>query len=251
MILVKYEFIILSVFTAGFFFMKERTKLMWYFFILAFATIFIYSVIPYKTPWNIINMTFPIIIASAFFLNSYYLSLKRKISRGFMAFGSAAIAIIPLYQTIDINYFNYEKPEGKYSLIYVQTSSHINTILNHLDTLTHKGSVSREPASKTKKDLKIQIVMNSYWPLPWYFAKYKSVGYFGRIIDKPDGDVIMANISQRQKLEIKLRDRYIVHEYRLRHGKEKILMYVKADLVNEANKEEFQAFKAFYPLGTE
>lgn len=114
-----------------------------------FVTFFVYSFIPYKTPWLIVNMTAPLAVLAGFGL----LEIFEKRGK-FIALVILALSLIYL------GYFswlvNFSEPwQTSNDFAYVHTSGEVLKLVDAVE----------------KTEGKILIVFNesSYWPLPFYF----------------------------------------------------------------------------------
>ena len=81
---------------------------------------------------------------------------------------------IPGYQTIDLNFFNYDNDDGYYVYVYAHTRRDLLKLVDEINRIaqrTHQGGQTG-----------ITIVSPDYWPLPWYLRDYTRVGYHGRMV---------------------------------------------------------------------
>lgn len=106
-----------------------------------------------------------------------------------------------------LNFSNYD--DERYELVYVQTK---RDIYNLLDTL---GQVS---AAAGSKDITINVLAQSYWPLPWYLRGYKNARFWGRVIDDPASPIILVDTEGEKGLKEKLRGSYETKLFVLRPG---------------------------------
>jgi len=136
---------------------------------------------------------------------------------------------IPGYQTIDLNFINYDNDNGYYVYVYAHTRRETLKLVDEIDRIaqrTHQGGQTG-----------ITIVSPDYWPFPWYLRDYTRVGYHGRIVTSNE-PIIIASQGQAGEVEATYGDRYQkVHSglntegsFALRPGVE-LLLYTRRELL--------------------
>lgn len=150
-----------------------------YLAIWSLTTYVIYSFIPYKTPWLVINITAPLSL-----LLGYFVSIAIGSNSERVRFSGWLILIISiaigLTKTLEFNFktvasYNvpYAKPYGSGNpFSYVHTSDGMVELVSDIDNY-----------SKTHANSRVLVGVNQYWPLPFYLKGRKSVGYIKT--DKP------------------------------------------------------------------
>ncbi len=137
--------------------------------------------------------------------------------------------LIPGYQTVDLNFLNYDNDDRYYVYVYAHTRRETHKLLDHIKQLaqrTHQGS-----------QMGITIVAPEYWPMPWYLRDYTRVGYYGRISPSTE-PVIIASAGQEAEVSATYGDRYkLIHSgfnatgsFPLRPGVD-LLLYARRELV--------------------
>lgn len=231
----------------------------------AFGLMAAYSLIAYKTPWLSLSFIVPLALSSGVAIDWVYQSLANwKLSpraRWYVVAGVLLVAIGPLpglartlaeassdlesgkdfsntkihgktfipgYQTIDLNFFNYDNDNQYYVYVYAHSRREMLKLVDEIDQLaqrTHQGA-----------DTGITIVSPDYWPLPWYLRDYKRVGYHGRMTASTE-PIIIARQDQAAEVEATFGDRYYKVQsgfntagtFALRPGVE-LLLYTKREL---------------------
>jgi len=154
----------------------------------AFGLLAAYSLIPYKTPWLILSFLIPLALASGYAVQSIY-----ELERGQMRF-TGVVLILALsfaaYQSIDLNFINYDNDDNSYVYVYAHTTRGLLDLVKQVDTIAKEEDGARSG---------ITIVSPDYWPLPWYFRNYTRVGYFGRLAQTTEPIIIA---SEAQKADI-------------------------------------------------
>ena len=219
----------------------------------AFGLVAAYSLIAYKTPWLTLNFILPLALISGFAIQWFYEELGKwqvsKSTRWYILAGILLVAtgplpglvqtveqkeihrktFIPGYQTIDLNFVNYDNDNRYYVYVYAHTRRATLKLVDEINRLaqrTHQGT-----------ETGITIVAGDYWPLPWYLRDYKRVGYFGRI-NPSNEPIIIAKQDQTAEVQATFGDRYqLVHSglntagsFPLRPGVD-LLLYTRRELV--------------------
>jgi uncharacterized protein (TIGR03663 family) len=204
----------------------------------AFGLIAAYSLIAYKTPWLALNFILPLALTSGVAFKWFYQTLAKghvsKSARWYALAGILLIAIGPLpgltrvfnevaysatgdsfkglastdvhwktfipgYQTIDLNFINYDNDNRYYVYVYAHTRRDTLKLVDEINKIaerTHQGS-----------ETGVTIVSPDYWPLPWYLRDYKRVGYHGRMTTSNES-IIIARQDQAEEVQTTFGDRY-------------------------------------------
>jgi uncharacterized protein (TIGR03663 family) len=156
---------------------------------IAFFTVIlitIFSMIPYKTPWNLLGFMPGLAILSAFAIIELH-AIWPKNKTGYIFVSLIIFGLMHLlWQSILLNYRYPASPANPY--VYAHPT---------LDVFTIKETVEQVVSSHPEgHDLHIQVIApdNDYWPLPWYFRCYNRVGWWGHIPDEelPASVIILA-----------------------------------------------------------
>lgn len=205
----------------------------------AFGLIAAYSLIAYKTPWLALNFLLPLALCSGFALESFYREfVRREFVRRTRWLALAAILLlaigplaglarifdqvaspdpwpgllsalkqaeihgktfIPGYQTIDLNFINYDNDNRYYVYVYAHTRRETLKLVDEINLIaqrSHQGAATG-----------LTIVSPDYWPLPWYLRDYNRIGYYGRITPSNE-PMILASSSQAEEVQTTYGDRY-------------------------------------------
>lgn len=141
-------------------------------FILFFTVItaVIYSLIPYKTPWNLLPFYFGLVLLAGngvgLLLRMSRFRLVRIFILGALAPGFINLAI----QAYRADFRLHSDPANPY--VYAQTSPDLLKLVGAVE-----AAAVRAPE---KRDLLIEVIAppDETWPLPWYFRKFGRVGYW-------------------------------------------------------------------------
>jgi len=189
----------------------------------AFGLIAAYSLVPYKTPWLVLNFLLPLALISGYAVQRFY-----ELERGQLRLPLVIIVVaslIGLYQMVDLNFVNYDNDNTYYVYAYAHTKRGTNRLVEEIDRIANQQG----QGGKTG----ITIVSREYWPLPWYLRNYSRVGYFGHMTTSTE-PIIIASEDQRAEMQANFGSAY--HEvpsnesggaYSLRPGVN-LLLYVKS-----------------------
>ena len=179
-----------------------------------------FTIIPYKTPWCILPILWPFYLilgaTVAAFLNRWKVLLLG---------GCAALLSASLGRAIWLNFFHYA--DHKIPYVYVQTDPEIGILTDPL-------------LQTAKKDpryyhLRGQLVLDSYYPLPWMLGDFPQVGYYK--MDEPptayDGDFIVCEGKNAETIEKGLKGAYYKRSFLLRDAQEKCVVYLREEPLKE------------------
>jgi hypothetical protein len=106
--------------------------------------------------------------------------------------------MVSAYQTIDLNFINYDNDHAYYVYVYAHTRR---------GTLDLVRNIEQIAAEHDGPSTGITIVSPDYWPLPWYLRDFKSVAYFGRMAPSTE-PLIIANEKQKAEVEANFGELY-------------------------------------------
>lgn len=203
----------------------------------AFGLLAAYSLIAYKTPWLALNFILPLALTAGVTFEWIYDQLRNwEVARSGRWLVLAAILLIaigplagltrifdeaignpkglgaamsetplhwhtfiPGFQTIDLNFINYDNDNRYYVYVYAHTRRETLKLVSEINRIadkTHEGG-----------NTGITIVSPDYWPLPWYLRDYKRVGYHGRMTPSNE-PLIIAKQEQAAEVQTTFGDRY-------------------------------------------
>jgi uncharacterized protein (TIGR03663 family) len=191
----------------------------------AFGILAAYSLIPYKTPWLMINITVPLAIIGGYAVNELY-NLEGELKLRIAALALAAVAVTAACaQAVILNFYHYD--DDRYPYVYAHTYREFLSMVNAIDALAKRAGTGAQTG--------ITITAREYWPLPWYLRDYERAGFFGRMT-ATDEPIVVGSLDQQSELDSMLGDRYkIVDSYPLRPGVT-LVLYGRKDLVEPSLK---------------
>jgi uncharacterized protein (TIGR03663 family) len=169
--------------------LKPRNSLALFCALWAFGLIAAYSLIPYKTPWLMLNFVAPLALIAGYTIQAIYEMDNGQLRLVAVIF---LIAIgVATYQSIDLNFINYDNDNEKYVYVYAHTTREMLDLVNQVE------QIAKENTGPTTG---ISIISPDYWPLPWYFRNFTRVGYYGRMAATTE-PIIVANENQKPEVE--------------------------------------------------
>src|SRR5438876_760174 len=208
---------VLAVIGAGIALFQRRDRFAIFAATWAFTLLVAYSILPYKTPWILLNIIVPMCLAAGHAVQELW-NYRTKLFAGALRWLAPASLIVVvttvcLYQSIQLNFIHYY--DSRYVYPYAQTRR------SFLGLIDEVNEIAKSMGTGTATSL--AVVAPEYWPLPWYLRDYKNAGYFGHIT--PTNATLVIG-SQRQWLELEhqLSGRYrFAGAYPMRPGVELVL----------------------------
>jgi uncharacterized protein (TIGR03663 family) len=197
-----------------------------------------YSLIPYKTPWLLVNMLVPLPIAIGYAVDELARAFDSIAPR--MALAALCLtAFVVSWQTArEVNFERYDdnnnetgylaafgksrewRPytDTQYGYVYAQTDREFLDLVRAIEQ-----EASRQPAGDKTGVL---IASPAYWPMPWYLRRYTGVAYTGNLPGDVVQPLMVANATQMMEIEQRGGWRAATPLLALRPG-ERLLLYVK------------------------
>ncbi len=188
--------LLLGAIGAAFVVLKPRNTLALFTALWTFGLIAAYSLIPYKTPWLVLNFVVPLALIAGYAIQAIY-----EIDKGQLRLPVVVLLVavaVSTYQTIDLNFFNYDNDNARYVYVYAHTKRGTLKLVDEID------KIAKQRAGGLTG---VTIVSPDYWPLPWYLRNYSRVGYFGRMAPSTE-PIIIANETQQAEIEANFGELY-------------------------------------------
>jgi uncharacterized protein (TIGR03663 family) len=194
-----------------------------YLAIYGVGVLMVYSYVPYKTPWCIINIIWPFLFvfgAALLIVPPAYKTIVYGVS--------ALLLAISLMSTVWLNYFHCTTDTEPY--VYVQTYNDIFKLTRPVLALAHRDPVFYQMTG--------HIIRSSPYPLPWMLDDFPRVGYYEHDNLPPDmdADFLLVEEDKIKKVEAKLHGSYYTEPLRLRAYQETSKLYLNAKI-----------FRGFFP----
>lgn len=190
-----------------------------YLAITALGVLAAYSVIPYKTPWCILSILWPFLLLFGCAIDEGLKSPRLRIPS---AVACLLLLAVSLIITVRLNFRHFTDPKEPY--VYVQTQPGIVVVTDPV-----LGLASHDPRNHAMTG---QIVLESYYPLPWIFGEFNRIGYYGKeaIPAVLDGDFIVAQTADQQLIEGRIKQPYLRLRFQLRDSMEECTVWFRESL---------------------
>ena len=201
----------------------------------AAAIVLVYSCIPYKTPWLVLNMVLPLALVSGI---AFEAGLSGAPSSGGAVRPSAArrataivLALAVLFsarRAFFLSFVRYDDERAS-ALVYVQTRRDALRMVARLEEYARRHPLGR--------DLPIEILSPDYLPLNWYLRDFTDVSYFGKVTESPGAPVVIARSDAADEVELLLGPGYARSIFPLRPGVE-LCLFLRESRTLPAPPEE-------------
>jgi uncharacterized protein (TIGR03663 family) len=177
-----------------------------------------YTIIPYKTPWLLLVLLWPFFFTFGALVDELSRASRHWVAATAITLAAACVALSGM-RSVRLNFWDYDNAREPY--VYVQTFSDIRRFTDPLLKLA-----KRNPAAY---QLNGQLLLDSYYPLPWMLGDFQNVGYYkeDRWPAKLDGDFIAAEKSKAERVEKLLTEPYYRREFRIRDAQEDCVVWFK------------------------
>jgi uncharacterized protein (TIGR03663 family) len=190
----------------------------------ALGTLAAYSLIPYKTPWLMLNFTVPLACVAGYGIENLFQAAANGAGVSPLRWLPGAVAacavIFSAYDATVFNFFQYDDPARPY--VYAHTQRDFLRLIDRVDAIAKRSGAPEKTS--------ICITSREYWPLPWYLRSYRYAGYPGTTLAKYNEAMVIGSAVQESELSQSLGDRYrLVDRYPLRPGV-MLSLFVRRDL---------------------
>lgn len=206
--------LVLGIVGIGAAFLQRRARAAIFLALWALGISAAYTILPYKTPWLVLNFLAPLALVSGWNIEA------RSRAAPVLTLSVAAAAVaFSLSLSIWLSFFRYDDPLQPY--VYAHTRREFLALPRDIDAIA-LGTGAGGGTS-------IAVMAPDYWPLPWYLRDFPNIGYFGSVVQTTAGLVIVEP-NQEAELTQTVGDAYRRSgSYLLRQGVE-LVLYVRNDL---------------------
>ena len=180
---------------------------------LALYTLFLivgFSIIPYKTPWNLLIFLHPLCLLAGLGAQRLVTFARPRPVRVVITLllfaGAFQLATQAWHGSLTYG------ADVRNPYVYAHTSSAIRRLVERLD-----GLAAVHPQGD-QIHINVFRFDGDYWPLPWYLRRFPNVGYWPNFPDSPDADVILTAPEIAGALQERLTEEYQVEMNGLRPG---------------------------------
>lgn len=165
-----------------------------------------FSLIPYKTPWNMLGFLHGLILMAGIGAGSMFQHLRRPGARAVLLVVLLALTGQLAAQAARASFRFQADPRNPYAYAHsVPDVVRLAKRIGEIAALHPEGAAMR-----------VHFITPEYWPLPYYLRKLSRVGYWSEIPATPDAPVIVASPELQEQLQPLLRDTYHAAFYGLR-----------------------------------
>jgi uncharacterized protein (TIGR03663 family) len=180
---------------------------------LAFYTVLLtaaYSLIPYKTPWCLINFLHPMTLLAGLGAVALVRWARFLPVRVVVALALAAGAGQLGYKAYEANYVVYSDVRNPY--VYAHPVIAFKRLPRRAEELAQVHPDGHDMV------IKVIVPSGDYWPLPWYLRKFNHVGYFHEIPEGMDAPLVIVSRDVEPLVAHRLKDAYQPEFCALRRG---------------------------------
>lgn len=160
--------------------------------IYTLATIVIYSLIPYKTPWMVINLVLPL----ALLAGAGTLQILRGLKwRPLQAVGIAAL-LAGVWQLSG----QAVKLNGDYATHGGNPYAYAHPVPDVIDLGARVEAVARVSPAGLAEPVYVLTADDYHWPIPWYLRRLDRVGYFVGEVPTPPASIVVADSTLDEAL---------------------------------------------------
>jgi len=159
--------------------------------IFTLSTAVIYSLIPYKTPWNFLTFWFGFILIAAVGFVYILNKLNSKTYRIIFCLVSLLTIVHLGWQSYQLNYERSYSVTNPY--VYAHPVADVFKISEKLEDIARNHPDGY--------DIYIQVITadSDYWPLPWYLRKFNRIGWWDRVDPKTTSAPIIITRPDMEK----------------------------------------------------
>ncbi len=169
-----------------------------------------FSVIPYKTPWNLLGFHLGFILLSGFACQWLWQCSRHWAWRSACGVLIALITGHLAWQSHLANTRYPADPRNPY--VYAHTSTAFMRFVARVGDIQ---AVHPEPENML---VRVMQPDGDYWPIPWYLRGVGQVGYHHDLPEQADADIIIADMALMEPLEARLAGDYQMEATSLRPG---------------------------------
>jgi uncharacterized protein (TIGR03663 family) len=170
-----------------------------------------YSLIPYKTPWNILPFYIGFVLLAGMGASFLLYACRNRLCRtAFLVLLAAGFFHLGV-QAYRGSFAEPADPDNPY--VYAQTIPDFLKLIHRIDDLA--------AVHPDGDRMLIKVIASPYetWPLPWYLRRFARVGYWtdaGAAGGTGEADVIISDTEQAERLESSLDGAFLSELYGLR-----------------------------------
>lgn len=184
-----------------------------------FGVFLAYSLIPYKTPWLIVGILFPLAFVFGFLMDLARTRLTLSWRRAAWVVGGGLL-LVSLGSSLRLNVSHYADFQEPY--VYVHTSTDVSRLMENLESL-----VQLRPH---ERNMSIMIFAPDIWPLPWLLEPYPGLSYFSITNNmQVQADVMLVEHDDADSIERAIDAPYARQALKVRDAQETRWVYYRME----------------------
>lgn len=179
-----------------------------------------YSIIPYKTPWLVLNVVLPAALTAGILAREVAASPAPALRRGGAVLLALALAAAG-WRAVEVSFKRYDDP--KLLLIYAPTDRDVRRLIAYVEDVADRAPADRE--------ITLKLLSPHLWPLPWYLRDLGRVVHRPRLDAEPeaDADVLIVTGEQEPRVRDRLQGTYTRRTFHLRPH-QTVVVHVNRDV---------------------
>ena len=159
---------------------------------LGLTTLVLYSAIPYKTPWLMLNALAPLVpVAGYGAWHLWSVCRSGRTTRSLAPLAAALAVGLSLRESYRLCFAYTDEPHNPFA--YSPTSPDLRRLAARIEALSLPGD-----------DPVVYVASRDYWPLPWYLRKRTHVGFWDRLPSTLGCDLLLTSPDLAQDAEARL-----------------------------------------------
>ncbi|MFC1492935.1 flippase activity-associated protein Agl23 [candidate division KSB1 bacterium] len=161
-------------------------KLLRFISVYTLILIFVYSIIPYKTPWNMLVFLHGLILLAGVGAVFVFEIMTNRYAKALIIILFIAAGSHLIIQSFSSNYKYYADPVNPY--VYAHTTDDIFQIVREVE------SVASVHPDGNQMYIEVICSGDDYWPLPWYLRAFPNAGWWSEVdMDVPAAPLIIVS----------------------------------------------------------
>jgi predicted membrane-bound mannosyltransferase len=167
-----------------------------------------YSLLPYKTPWLVLNVLLPAVLVAGVLCREAAGRRLPRLVRAALATGLAVGLGWSAWRAVEVAFLRFDDP--RLPLVYAPTHRSYPALVDYVRAVTRPIPGRQAPA--------VRIYGSHAWPLPWHLRDLPAIDYVHEIPARPDGDLLIVEQRLEERLRPLLRHHYRRRRFLLRPG---------------------------------
>ena len=165
--------------------------------VMTLVLFLVYSLIPYKTPWLLLNILLPMFFLAGFTVQALMSPALSNSARVIVAILLAGLVYLYGFQSTNANgWWDISAADDRNPYAYSHTVPGHHKLLDYLENL--------DELVGGKRDLAIRVLGPNYWPLPWDLRRWSNVRYLAEFPEELVTEVVIVDAEFSEQAEAAL-----------------------------------------------